>query len=86
MQQDLDAKKKESERVESVCNGLKTQVESLREELKATQKAFREKMDISLAKLDGEWAEKMEKLKSDHEVCACVIVILRLSLIYMYFI
>ena len=68
LQQDLDSKKKEAERVESVCNGLKTQVESLREELKATQKAFRDKMDLSLAKLDGEWTEKMEKLKADHTV------------------
>ena len=64
----MDSKKKEAERVESVCNGLKTQVESLREELKATQKAFRDKMDLSLAKLDGEWTEKMEKLKADHTV------------------
>jgi hypothetical protein len=51
-----------------VCNGLKTQVESLREELKATQKAFRDKMDLSLSKLDGEWAEKMDKLKAEHAV------------------
>ena len=54
--------------MESVCNGLKTQVESLREELKATQKAFRDKMDGSLAKLDGEWAGKMEQLKAAHSV------------------
>ena len=66
----MDSKKKETERVESVCNGLKTQVESLREELKATQKAFRDKMDLSLAKLDGEWTEKMEKLKEEHAVSA----------------
>lgn len=71
MQQELDTKKKDVERVDSVCNGLKTQVESLREELKATQKAFRDKMDLSLAKLDGEWAAKMEKLKADHVVSEC---------------
>ena len=64
----MEAKKKEVERVDSVCNGLKTQVESLREELKATQKAFRDKMDLSLAKLDGEWAAKMDQLKADHAV------------------
>jgi hypothetical protein len=68
LQQELDGKKKEVERVDSVCNGLKTQVESLREELKATQKAFRDKMDLSLAKLDGEWSGKMEILRADHMV------------------
>jgi hypothetical protein len=57
---DLDARKKENERNESVTNGLKTQIENLREELKASQKAFREKMDISTAKLEAEWQAKLE--------------------------
>lgn len=58
---ELDAKKKESERAESLTNGLKNQVESLREELKASQKAFREKLDMSSARLDQEWAARLEK-------------------------
>lgn len=57
---ELDAKKKETERNEVVTNGLKTQIENLREELKASQKAFREKMDISTAKLEAEWQAKLE--------------------------
>jgi predicted nucleic acid-binding Zn-ribbon protein len=66
LQKDLDAKKKDAERIEGVCNGLKTQVESLREELKASQKAFREKMDMDLGKLDAEWTRKMEELQLKH--------------------
>ena len=57
---ELEAKKKEGERVESVCNGLKNQVESLREELKATQKAYREKMDLSVAKVEADWQAKLD--------------------------
>jgi len=57
---ELEAKKKDSERVESVCNGLKNQVESLREELKATQKAYREKMDLSVAKVEADWQAKLD--------------------------
>ncbi|KAJ1421006.1 hypothetical protein B484DRAFT_481233 [Ochromonadaceae sp. CCMP2298] len=41
-QKALDDRKKDGERAENVTNGLKNQVESLREELKASQKAFRE--------------------------------------------
>ncbi len=60
LQKELDAKKKDSERQESVTSGLKNQVESLREELKASQKAFREKMDMSTAKLEQEWQDKLD--------------------------
>ena len=60
LMKELEAKKKESERTESVCNGLKNQVESLREELKATQKAYREKMDLSVAKVEADWQAKLD--------------------------
>lgn len=60
LQKELDARKKESERAEGVTNGLKNQVESLREELKASQKAFRDKMDMSTAKLEAEWQERLD--------------------------
>jgi predicted nucleic acid-binding Zn-ribbon protein len=42
----LEDRKKDFERAENVTNGLKTQVEGLRDELKASQKAFRDKMDM----------------------------------------
>jgi hypothetical protein len=67
LQRELEAKKKDSERIESVCTGLKNQVESLREELKASQAAFREKMEGSMAKLDADWQAKMDALKAEHE-------------------
>jgi DNA-binding transcriptional regulator YiaG len=38
---------------------LKNQVESLREELKASQKAFRDRMDMSQAKLEAEWQARL---------------------------
>lgn len=60
LQKELENRKKESERAESVTNGLKNQVESLREELKASQKAFRDKMDMSQAKLEAEWQGKLD--------------------------
>ena len=63
LQKELDAKKKESERVEGVCTSLKNQVESLRDELKATQKAFRDKMDASLAKVEADWQAKLDDNK-----------------------
>ena len=66
LQQDLEAKRKESERAEGICNGLKTQVENLREELKATQKAYQDKMEMSLAKLEAEWQAKMLKMQQEH--------------------
>ena len=55
LQKDLEAKKKESERSESVSTSLKNQVETLRDELKATQKAYQEKMEMSTLKLEKEW-------------------------------
>jgi predicted nucleic acid-binding Zn-ribbon protein len=60
LQKDLDARKKDNERAESVTSGLKNQVENLREELKASQKAFRDKMDMSAAKLEAEWQAKLD--------------------------
>lgn len=67
---ELEAKTREGERAESICTGLKSQVESLREELKATQKAFREKMDASMAKSDAEWQAKFDaaELKKEREI------------------
>ena len=59
LQKELDAKKLENERASSVTTGLKNQVESLREELQASQKAFREKMDMSQAKLEADWQAKL---------------------------
>jgi uncharacterized coiled-coil protein SlyX len=40
MQKDFEQKKKEGERAEGVQDSLKSQVESLREELKANQRAY----------------------------------------------
>lgn len=60
LQKELENKKKEIERTESVTNGLKNQVESLREELKATQKAFRDKMDAGMGKLESDWQAKLD--------------------------
>lgn len=67
LQKELDAKKKDGERQESVTSGLKNQVESLREELKASQKAFREKMDMSTAKLEQEWQDKLDAQVAESE-------------------
>ena len=49
----------ENERAGAVTTGLKNQIESLREELQASQKAFRDKMDTSQAKLESEWQAKL---------------------------
>ena len=62
LQKELEARKKESERSESVCTSLKNQVESLREELKSSQLAFREKMESSKAKLEADWQAKLDAL------------------------
>lgn len=64
---ELEAKKKENERAESVQTGLKNQIEALREELKASQKAYRDKMDMGLAKLEADWQSKLDALKEVHE-------------------
>ena len=61
LQKELENKKKDNERNESVCTSLKNQVESLREELKATQKAFRDKMDASLAQVEADWQAKLDE-------------------------
>ena len=66
LQKDLESRKKEGERAEGVTNSLKNQVESLREELKATQKAYQEKMDISHSVIEEEWEKKMKKLQDGH--------------------
>jgi hypothetical protein len=63
---ELDAKKKEGEGAQGVIAGLKSQIESLREELKASQKAFRDKMDMGLAKLEEDWQRKMDTLVESH--------------------
>lgn len=67
LQKELDAKKKEGERAEGVCQSLKNQVESLREELKATQKAYRDKMDQGLAQLEADWQAKLDAQIAKHE-------------------
>ena len=64
LQKDLELKKKESERADSVCSSLKNQVETLRDELKATQKAYQEKMEILTKKLEREFSDKMISLKA----------------------
>ena len=64
LQKDLELKKKESERADSVCSSLKNQVETLRDELKATQKAYQEKMEILTKKLEREFTDKMISLKA----------------------
>ena len=68
LQKELDARKKDGERAESVTSGLKNQVESLREELKASQKAFREKMDMSSAKLEAEWQSRLDAQQEASEL------------------
>jgi hypothetical protein len=65
---ELEAKKKENERAESVQTGLKNQIEALREELKASQKAYRDKMDMGLAKLEEEWQAKLDAAKEAHRL------------------
>ena len=52
----------ENERAGAVTTGLKNQIESLREELQASQKAFRDKMDTSQAKLESDWQAKLVRL------------------------
>lgn len=66
LQKDLESRKKEGERAEGVASSLKNQVESLREELKATQKAYQDKMDLSHAAIEKEWEIKMGKLRDVH--------------------
>ncbi len=68
MNQEMDLKKKECDKSENVQVGLKSQVESLREELKATQKAYMDKMNMSLGKLENEWQEKMRGVEENHQV------------------
>ena len=63
---ELDAKKKEGEGAQGVITGLKSQIESLRDELKASQKAFRDKMDMGLSKLEEDWQRKMDSLVEKH--------------------
>ncbi len=60
LSKEFDSKKGDNERYESITNSLKNQIENLREELKASQKAFREKMDINTQKLEQEWSAKLE--------------------------
>lgn len=57
---EMEARRKEGERAESMTAGLKNQIEALRDELKSAQRAFREKMDISTAKLEADWAARLE--------------------------
>ena len=61
LQKELEVRRKDFERSESVCTGLKNQVEALREEIKASQKAFRDKMASSSALLESEWQTKYDK-------------------------
>ena len=66
LKQELDAKKKEGEGAQGVITGLKSQIDSLREELKASQKAFRDKMDMGLIKLEEDWQKKMDAVIEKH--------------------
>ena len=66
LKQELDAKKKEGEGAQGVITGLKGQIDSLREELKASQKAFRDKMDMGLIKLEEDWQKKMDAVIQKH--------------------
>lgn len=74
LQQDLEAKKKEGERAEGVSNGLKAQVEALREELKATQKAYQDKMDMATAKLEADWRGRLERQEREGGVALAAAV------------
>ena len=66
LKNELEAKKKEGEGAQGVISGLKSQIENLREELKANQKAFRDKMDMGLQKLEEDWQQKMDQVKELH--------------------
>jgi predicted nucleic acid-binding Zn-ribbon protein len=57
---EMEAKKREGEMAQSTISGLKTQIDDLREELKSTQRAYKEKMDMSLQKLEEDWQRKMQ--------------------------
>lgn len=66
LQKDIEKRKKESEKIESVCSSLKNQVESLREELKQVQVAHVEKLAQVKLKLDAEWTKKLDALAEEN--------------------
>lgn len=68
LSKEFDSKKGDNERYESITNSLKNQIENLREELKASQKAFREKLDLNSQKLEQEWADKLEAALKQAEI------------------
>ena len=65
---EYETKKREGEVAQSTITGLKQQIDDLREELKSTQRAYKEKMDMSLQKLEEVWLAKMETLASEHQI------------------
>ena len=44
---EFEAKRRDGELAQGTISGLKNQIDDLREELKSTQKAYKEKMDMS---------------------------------------
>lgn len=57
---DLETKKYEMERHESITTSLKQQIEQLREELKVSQKQYANSLNTSIVKLESEWSQKFQ--------------------------
>lgn len=57
---DLETKKYEMERHESITTSLKQQIEQLREELKVSQKQYANSLNTSIVKLESEWSQKLQ--------------------------
>lgn len=60
---DLGTRTGENLLLDGLVVSLKSQVETLREELTSTQRAYREQMEISRSELDDQWEEKMNALR-----------------------
>jgi hypothetical protein len=56
---ELDLKRLENERAESVQSSLKSQIESLREELQASQVIFAKKLESALLRRDEDWTLRL---------------------------
>jgi hypothetical protein len=59
---ELDHKRLEYERAENVQSSLKSQIESLREELQASQAIFAKRLESALQQRDEEWKQRLALL------------------------
>lgn len=57
---ELETKKYEMERHETITTGLKQQIEQLREELKSSQRQYAANLSNSLTKVEEEWMDKLQ--------------------------